>query len=77
MNPEIISSKLGDKFYDYSLRLDAREPGALMTGWFVVNVQPGKHVGYAYQWGALALALIILAIFANSNLGLFISSRRK
>ena len=77
LDPEIISNKLGNEFYDYSLRLDAGETGALMTGWFVVNVQPGKHTGYAYQWGALALALIILAIFANSNLGLFISSRSK
>ena len=77
MDPEIISRKLGHQFYDYSLRLDAEEPGALMVGWFVVNVQPGKHTGYAYQWAALTLALIILTIFANSNLGVFISSRRK
>jgi len=77
VEPEIISSKLGNKFHGHTLRLDAKEPGALMTGWFVVNVQPSKHTGYVFQWSALALALIILAIFANSNLGLVISSRRK
>jgi len=76
MDPELISRKLEIPFYDFSLRLDAKEPGAFTTGWFVVNVQPGKHTGYAFQWAALAVALIILAIFANSNLGDVISSRR-
>ena len=73
---EIISKKLSTKFYDFSLRLNASEIGALKTGWPVVNVQPGKHTGYAFQWSALALALIVLAIFANSNLGQVIGSRR-
>jgi cytochrome oxidase assembly protein ShyY1 len=76
LDPEIISKKLSTKFYDFSLRLNASEIGALKTGWPVVNVQPGKHTGYAFQWSALALALIVLAIFANSNLGQVIGSRR-
>ena len=76
LDPEIISKKLGTKFYDFSLRLNASEIGALKTGWPVVNVQPRKHTGYAFQWSALALALIVLAIFANSNLGQVIGSRR-
>jgi len=66
---DIVSEKLGQKFYDYHLRLEADSPGALETGWMIVNVQPGKHTGYAVQWSALALALIILGLFANSNLG--------
>ena len=76
LDPEIISKKLGTKFYDFSLRLNSAEAGALKTGWPVVNVQPGKHTGYAFQWSALTVALIILAIFANSNLGQVIGSRR-
>jgi len=68
-SPELISEKLGQKFYDYHLRLEADSPGALETGWVIVNVQPSKHTGYAVQWSALAVALIILGLFANSNLG--------
>ena len=75
--PDKVSEKLGNIFYDYHLRLRADSPGAYETGWIIVNVQPGKHTGYAVQWGALALALIILSIFANSNLGAVIRCFRE
>lgn len=74
--PDTASNKLGKVFYDYQLRLQAGSPGALETGWMIVNVQPGKHIGYAVQWSALALALIILFIFASSNLGAVIRNWR-
>lgn len=74
--PDKVSEKLGKAFYDHHLRLEADSPGAYETGWMIVNVQPGKHTGYAVQWAALALALIILSIFANSNLGAIICSSR-
>ena len=76
-SPELISEKLGQKFYDYHLRLEADSPGALETGWVIVNVQPSKHTGYAVQWSALAVALIILGLFANSNLGSVVRSWRQ
>jgi surfeit locus 1 family protein len=75
--PDVVSEKLEKVFYDYHLRLGADSPGAYETGWTIVNVQPGKHTGYAVQWGALALALIILSIFANSNLGAVIRGLRE
>jgi cytochrome oxidase assembly protein ShyY1 len=74
--PDTASKKLGKAFYDYRLRLRPESPGALETGWMIVNVQPGKHTGYAVQWSALALALIILFIFASSNLGTVIKNWR-
>lgn len=76
-SPDRVSEKLGQRFYDYHLRLEADSPGALETGWMIVNVQPGKHTGYAVQWSALALALIILGLFANSNLGSVVRSWRQ
>lgn len=75
-DPETVSKKLARNFFDYHLRLNADSPGALETGWIIVNVQPGKHTGYAVQWFALAIALIILSIFASSNLGSVISHWR-
>ncbi len=52
----------------YQLRLDQGSRGALQTGWDVVNLMPEIHRGYAVQWFAMAIALVILAMFANSNL---------
>lgn len=75
-SPEKVAEKLSIPLYDYSLRLDEHTPGALETGWEVVNLTPGKHIGYAVQWAALAVALVILTLFANSNLGAWIKSRR-
>ena len=59
---------LGDKVYPYSLRLEKSTNSALKTDWIIVNVQPEKHTAYAVQWFAMALALVILTLFANSNI---------
>lgn len=75
--PEIVSKKLSLELFNYSLRLDADAPGAFETGWPLVSVQPGKHTGYAVQWGALAVVLVVLTIFSSSNLGRVIKARRK
>lgn len=75
-SPEKVAEKLAIPLYEYSLRLDEHAPGALETGWDVVNIQPGKHTGYAVQWSAMAIALVVLTLFASSNLGEWIKSRR-
>ena len=59
---------LGDKVYPYSLRLEKSPSSALKTDWIIVNVQPEKHTAYAVQWFAMALALVVLTLFANSNI---------
>jgi cytochrome oxidase assembly protein ShyY1 len=64
-----IAEKLGRDLPGFTVRLAPRAPGALETGWPTINVQPEKHTAYAVQWFALALALLVLGIFANSNLG--------
>ena len=58
----------GEFFLPYQLRLDQDSPGALKTGWTTVAVKPEKHVGYAVQWFAMAITLLIMTIIANSNL---------
>lgn len=59
---------LGGKVYPYSLRLEESPNGALKSNWIIVNVQPEKHTAYAVQWFAMAFALVILTVFANSNI---------
>lgn len=60
----------------YQLRLDQGSSGALQSGWDVVNVMPEKHRGYAVQWFAMAFALAVLAIFANSNLAIWLFGKK-
>ena len=75
--PDVASEQLGERFYGYQLRLDKSAPGALQTGWHLVNVQPGKHTGYAVQWFAIAALLVLLSVLANSNLATVWRSRRR
>lgn len=75
--PDVVAEKIKAPLFSYSLRLDADAQGALETGWALVSVQPGKHTGYAVQWTALAVVLIVLTLFASSNLGGVISARRR
>lgn len=65
----------GETFFAYQLRLDQDSAGALQTGWPTVAVQPAKHTGYAVQWFAMALVLIIMTIIANSNLADWLKQR--
>lgn len=67
--PEHVSAKLKKPFYPYQLRLDSEQRGGYETGWKIINVKPGMHKGYAFQWGMLAATLVILSLFASSNLG--------
>ena len=63
-----LERNLGGKVYPYSLRLEESPNRELKINWIIVNVQPEKHTAYAVQWFAMAFALVILTVFANSNI---------
>ena len=67
INVERAEELFGESFLAYQLRLDQDSIGALKTGWTTVAVKPEKHVGYAVQWFAMAITLLIMTIIANSN----------
>jgi len=50
---------------DYLLRLNKESDSALDVNWMWTNMTPEKHLGYAFQWFALALALLILSFIAS------------
>lgn len=77
LDPALVSGKLGVELTPLTLRLNEVSPAGYQVGWEVVNVQPQKHVAYAVQWFALAGALAILALFANSNLSALIGRNRR
>ena len=64
-----MAQSLGQPVSPWLLQLDSDSPMALVVDWQPLNMSAGKHIGYAVQWFLMALALIILAVFANSNLG--------
>lgn len=70
---EKIEQRLGLPVYPYVLRItDGGAPNSpeqlLDKNWILVSVQPHKHIGYAVQWFTMAIALLVLTVFANSNL---------
>lgn len=68
VEPERLEERLGVDLFPYSLRLEASASPGLEPGWEIVNLPPSTHIGYAVQWFALAATLLVLTVFANSNL---------
>lgn len=51
--------------FPYLLRAEQASPAALDVSWPVINTQPEKHRAYAFQWLAMAIALLIFYILRN------------
>jgi surfeit locus 1 family protein len=62
-----IESALDLKLEDYVLRLNRNSNSALETNWLWTNMTPEKHLGYAFQWFALSLALLVLSVIASTK----------
>lgn len=59
---EELEKLYGRQLQTYLLRLDANNDAAFDTNWLWINMPPEKHLAYAFQWFALALALLILGL---------------
>ena len=60
-----FESELKTSTYPFIVRLaDDSQPGALQTGWHMLNMSPEKHKGYAIQWFSLAAVLVLMTIIA-------------
>lgn len=58
--------KLSDQtFFPYIVNIQAQDPGALAVEWQIVTSGPERNMGYAVQWFALALTLLILFAVLN------------
>ena len=75
LEPQRQGTELRLTLFPHQLRLSAEQPGALITDWQPVNQSPAKHQAYAWQWFAMALALLLWQLFANTNLRQIIRSR--
>lgn len=53
-------------FYPYILMIDPNNPAAYKISWqAIITMPPERHYGYAVQWFALALTLLILFLVTN------------
>lgn len=65
----VMSEMLGKPLLPWVIQLDSTSPMAQIVHWPVVNMSADKHIGYAVQWFLMAVALVTLWVFANTNLG--------
>lgn len=68
VDPEPMAEHLGRPVLNRYARLDEGSPGALLIDWPELEVSAAKHMGYAFQWFAMALAVVVWFLFANTNL---------
>jgi surfeit locus 1 family protein len=55
------------QLYPYIMDLAPDDPAAYPIEWQIVSLTPERHFGYAVQWFALALTLLILSVAINRN----------
>jgi len=60
-----LQDQLGEAVFDGRLLLDADESPGYRRDWQPINMTPERHLGYAFQWGALALAVFLVFLFVN------------
>ena len=62
LHPATLWAELGRSGFAYELRVEAG-PGTYDTTWPIVAMGPEKHLAYAVQWFAMALALLSLYLY--------------
>ena len=64
---EAMAGQLDQPLLNGYLKLDESSPGAFASDWRAVTMSAQKHTGYAVQWFAMALALVLWFVYANTN----------
>ena len=62
---EKIAATTGETFLPYIIRLDKDDPRGYQRDWVLPGSGAEKHYGYAFQWFAMAAALIIIYFVVN------------
>lgn len=70
-----MAQQIGVQLEPWLVQINPEDPTALMAHWQHVTMPASKHIGYAIQWFAMALTLLILTVYANSNLHQWLKSR--
>lgn len=49
------------------VRLNPASPHGYVRDWQIVPFSPQRHLGYAFQWFALAVGMLVIFIVVNTN----------
>jgi cytochrome oxidase assembly protein ShyY1 len=63
-----LAPEFEQAMFPYSVRLQEGSMASYSANWVVVNLQPSKHTGYAVQWFAMSITLLLIGVLANCNL---------
>lgn len=63
----LLADQLGEPVFDGRILLDPDAPNGFDRAWQLVNLPPERHLGYAVQWAALGLAVIIIFFVVNTR----------
>ncbi len=55
-----LGSRIGQTLQPFTLRLDAQQANGFRRDWAGTTLTAKKHYGYAFQWYAMAFALVVL-----------------
>ena len=55
-----LADRLGVELQAFTVRLDPRQPSGYRRDWLNVQLPAAKHYAYAFQWFALAVAVVML-----------------
>jgi len=66
---EAMEERLGYPLADLTVRLDPGEPYGYERDWQAVPFGPERHIAYAVQWFAMALAVVVIFISLNLKRG--------
>jgi len=62
---EDLVDQLGEPVYDGRVMMDPEESPGYRRDFDPINMPPERHLGYAFQWAALATAVFILFLVVN------------
>lgn len=68
LETNIIAEILEEPVFPYEVRLTDNQPGTLVRHWPAVNINVNQNLFYALQWFSFALIVLVVALFASSNL---------
>ena len=57
-----LSTSLGEDLLAITMLLDADAPAGFVRNWMPPGSDEARHLGYAFQWFAMALAVMVIAV---------------
>lgn len=67
IEPEAMAKTLGTPLREHYVKLADGSPGALITDWRQYEISAAKHLGYAVQWFAMALAVVLWFVLTTTG----------